>query len=106
MLKVSINRALWLFGVVQIVSIFGFAVLASYGRPKTAILTMLRHCRLSRTIAWPALMPARSRTPDAVRRRKRQRACAEAGAALVEHPDVGEAAVVAVADALLTLVGE
>ena len=56
-------------------------VLDSYGPTKTAILTMLRHCRLSRTIAWPALMPARSRMPDAVRRRKRQRACAEAGAA-------------------------
>jgi PAT family beta-lactamase induction signal transducer AmpG len=31
MLKIGINRALWLFGVVQIVSIFGFAVLASAG---------------------------------------------------------------------------
>lgn len=31
MLKLGINRALWLFGVVQIVSILGFAVLASYG---------------------------------------------------------------------------
>jgi PAT family beta-lactamase induction signal transducer AmpG len=31
MLRVGINRALWIFGVVQIVSIFGFAVLASTG---------------------------------------------------------------------------
>lgn len=31
MLRVGINRALWLFGVVQIVSIFGFAVLAATG---------------------------------------------------------------------------
>jgi len=31
MVKVSINRALWLFGVVQIVSILGFAVLAEIG---------------------------------------------------------------------------
>lgn len=31
MLKIGINRALWLFGLVQIVSILGFAVLASQG---------------------------------------------------------------------------
>jgi PAT family beta-lactamase induction signal transducer AmpG len=31
MLRVGINRALWMFGVVQIVSILGFAVLASAG---------------------------------------------------------------------------
>jgi PAT family beta-lactamase induction signal transducer AmpG len=31
MVKLSINRALWLFGVVQIVSILGFAVLAEVG---------------------------------------------------------------------------
>lgn len=31
MLKVGINKALWLFGVVQILSIFGFAWLASIG---------------------------------------------------------------------------
>ncbi len=31
MVKLSINRALWLFGVVQIISIFGFAVLAEVG---------------------------------------------------------------------------
>lgn len=31
MLRVGINRALWLFGVVQIASIFGFAVLAATG---------------------------------------------------------------------------
>lgn len=31
MLKIGINRALWLFGVVQIVAIFGFAWLASKG---------------------------------------------------------------------------
>jgi len=29
--KIGINRALWLFGVVQVVSIFGFAWLASKG---------------------------------------------------------------------------
>ena len=31
MVKIGINRALWLFGVVQMVSIFGFAWLASFG---------------------------------------------------------------------------
>ncbi len=31
MLKLSINRALWLFGFVQILSIFGFAALADLG---------------------------------------------------------------------------
>jgi PAT family beta-lactamase induction signal transducer AmpG len=31
MVKVSINRALWLFGVVQIVSILGFALLSDIG---------------------------------------------------------------------------
>ncbi len=31
MIKIGINRALWLFGVVQVVSIFGFAWLASIG---------------------------------------------------------------------------
>ncbi|MBV7387576.1 AmpG family muropeptide MFS transporter [Pasteurellaceae bacterium TAE3-ERU1] len=31
MLKIGINRALWLFGLVQIVTILGFAWLASYG---------------------------------------------------------------------------
>ena len=32
MVKIGINRALWLFGVVQVASIFGFAWLASQGR--------------------------------------------------------------------------
>jgi PAT family beta-lactamase induction signal transducer AmpG len=31
MIRLGINRALWLFGVVQVVSIFGFALLASTG---------------------------------------------------------------------------
>lgn len=31
MIKIGINRALWIFGVVQLISIFGFAVLAHYG---------------------------------------------------------------------------
>ncbi|MBP6115231.1 MAG: AmpG family muropeptide MFS transporter [Neisseriaceae bacterium] len=32
MLKIGINRALWLFGVVQVLSILGFVWLASFGR--------------------------------------------------------------------------
>jgi len=32
MVKIGINRALWLFGVVQLLSIFGFAWLASHGQ--------------------------------------------------------------------------
>ena len=31
MLKLSINRALWIFGLVQIISILGFAILAKIG---------------------------------------------------------------------------
>jgi PAT family beta-lactamase induction signal transducer AmpG len=36
MVRLGINRALWLFGVVQLVSIFGFAALA-WGGPQTVI---------------------------------------------------------------------
>ena len=36
MVRIGINRALWLFGIVQLVSIFGFAWLASLG-PRTVI---------------------------------------------------------------------
>ena len=35
MVRLGINRALWLFGVVQLVSILGFAALASYGPQAT-----------------------------------------------------------------------
>jgi PAT family beta-lactamase induction signal transducer AmpG len=38
MLKIGINRGLWLFGVVQVVSILGFAWLAHEGRPDKALL--------------------------------------------------------------------
>ncbi|WP_371378285.1 AmpG family muropeptide MFS transporter [Thalassotalea aquiviva] len=37
MIKLSINRALWLFGVVQIVSILGFAALAEIGHNTIAL---------------------------------------------------------------------
>lgn len=35
MLKIGINKALWLFGVVQLLSIFGFAALAEHGADMT-----------------------------------------------------------------------
>jgi len=35
MVKIGINRALWLFGIVQLVSIFGFVWLASLGMQET-----------------------------------------------------------------------
>ncbi|RKZ12005.1 AmpG family muropeptide MFS transporter, partial [bacterium] len=37
MLKMSINRALWLFGVVQIITILGFAILAQLGHNPIAL---------------------------------------------------------------------
>ena len=37
MIKLSINRALWLFGVVQIISILGFAALAEIGHNTYAL---------------------------------------------------------------------
>jgi len=39
MLKLGINKALWLFGVVQVVTILGFVWLASFGRFDTITLT-------------------------------------------------------------------
>ncbi len=38
MLRIGINRGLWLFGVVQVVSILGFAWLAHENRPDTVLL--------------------------------------------------------------------
>jgi PAT family beta-lactamase induction signal transducer AmpG len=38
MLRIGINRGLWLFGVVQVVSILGFAWLAHVGRPDRTLL--------------------------------------------------------------------
>ncbi len=37
MLKISINRALWLFGIVQVVTIMGFAMLAHIGNDPVAL---------------------------------------------------------------------
>ena len=57
MVKIGINRGLWLFGVVQMVSILGFAWLAQLGQPDRVLLGV-RH-RRSRRWAW-ASAPSRS----------------------------------------------
>jgi len=46
MVRLGINRALWLFGVVQLVSIFGFAWLAWIGRNETIGATQLMQLAL------------------------------------------------------------
>jgi MFS transporter, PAT family, beta-lactamase induction signal transducer AmpG len=53
MIKIGINRALWLFGVVQIVSIFGFAWLASVGHH--AEITVIERTQLALVIGMEAL---------------------------------------------------
>ncbi|HLX30880.1 MAG TPA: AmpG family muropeptide MFS transporter [Casimicrobiaceae bacterium] len=41
MVKIGINRALWLFGIVQVVSILGFAWLAYVNRPDRMLLALV-----------------------------------------------------------------
>jgi PAT family beta-lactamase induction signal transducer AmpG len=53
MIKLGINRALWLFGVVQVVSIFGFAWLASVGHH--AEITPVELAQLAIVIGLEAL---------------------------------------------------
>ena len=53
MVKIGINRALWLFGVVQVVSIFGFAWLASVGHH--AEITTVELAQLGFVIGLEAL---------------------------------------------------
>lgn len=53
MVKIGINRALWLFGVVQVVSIFGFAWLASVGHH--AAITTVELAQLAIVIGLEAL---------------------------------------------------
>ena len=53
MVKLGINRALWLFGVVQLVSIFGFAWLAWLGPNQTVGATQL--AQLALVIGFEAL---------------------------------------------------
>jgi PAT family beta-lactamase induction signal transducer AmpG len=52
MIKIGINRALWLFGVVQVVSIFGFAWLAAMGYH--AEITALERTQLALVIGLEA----------------------------------------------------
>lgn len=53
MVKIGINRALWLFGVVQVLSIFGFAWLASVGHH--AEITSVELAQLAIVIGLEAL---------------------------------------------------
>ena len=53
MVKIGINRALWLFGVVQVVAIFGFAWLASVGHH--AEITSVELTQLAIVISLEAL---------------------------------------------------
>jgi len=53
MVKIGINRALWLFGVVQVVSIFGFAWMASVGHH--AEITAVELAQLAVVIGLEAL---------------------------------------------------
>jgi PAT family beta-lactamase induction signal transducer AmpG len=53
MVKIGINRGLWLFGVVQVVSIFGFAWLASVGHHD--VITNLELVQLAFVIGLEAL---------------------------------------------------
>jgi len=53
MLKIGINKALWLFGVVQVVSIFGFAWLASVGHHSE--IAALQRAQLALVIGLEAL---------------------------------------------------
>lgn len=41
MIKIGINRALWLFGFVQIITIFGFAILAEVGNNAWVLATVI-----------------------------------------------------------------
>ena len=52
MVKIGINRALWLFGVVQVLSIFGFAWLASVGHH--AQITAVELAQLAMVISLEA----------------------------------------------------
>lgn len=51
MLKIGVNRALWLFGFVQLITILGFAYLASFGKFETASIGMLELIRLGVVMA-------------------------------------------------------
>ncbi|MFC7418852.1 AmpG family muropeptide MFS transporter [Iodobacter arcticus] len=65
MLKLGINRALWLFGVVQVVSILGFAWLATMGADKVALATVIAFEALGVGLGTAAFTAYIARTTDA-----------------------------------------
>jgi len=64
MVKMSINRALWLFGVVQIVSILGFALLAEIGANPWMLGTAVAFEYLGVGLGTAALVAFMARTTN------------------------------------------
>jgi hypothetical protein len=69
MLKLGINRALWLFGVVQVVSILGFAVLTEFPRDRLMLAFSHTHggpsvTNLLQVLANPRMTPDQQRDMD------------------------------------------
>ena len=52
MLRIGINRALWLFGAVQVTSILGFAWLADAHRADRAMLAVVPRTLINATTGW------------------------------------------------------
>ncbi|AZN37329.1 AmpG family muropeptide MFS transporter [Iodobacter ciconiae] len=64
MLKLGINRALWIFGVVQVVSILGFAWLATMGTDKAALAIVIAFEALGVGLGTAAFTAFIARTTD------------------------------------------
>jgi MFS transporter, PAT family, beta-lactamase induction signal transducer AmpG len=64
MLKLGINRALWLFGVVQVLSILGFAWLATMGTDKIALASVIAFEALGVGLGTAAFTAFIARTTD------------------------------------------
>jgi PAT family beta-lactamase induction signal transducer AmpG len=64
MVKLGINRALWLFGVVQVLSILGFAWLATMGADKVALATVIAFEALGVGLGTAAFTAYIARTTD------------------------------------------
>jgi MFS transporter, PAT family, beta-lactamase induction signal transducer AmpG len=64
MLKLGINRALWLFGVVQVLSILGFAWLATMGTDKIALASVIAFEALGVGLGTAAFTAYIARTTD------------------------------------------
>ncbi|STR44844.1 AmpG family muropeptide MFS transporter [Iodobacter fluviatilis] len=64
MLKLGINRALWVFGVVQVVSILGFAWLATVGADKVALAIVIAFEALGVGLGTAAFTAYIARTTD------------------------------------------